>query len=470
MYEAPGESDRLDPFGPVARTAAMGRYTRIFSIAVLGSVAAIATFIGAHRASAVAVPRGGLAPDPVAVRYRYPVEPVRAGIDPRRDLDETIAILETRVAQPVPSPMEMADLADLYVKRAQVAGDPADYAKAEAMAKRSLEKLRYPSSAPLVLAKVASARHEFGTAITLAREYLTHAKSPGALGVLASSHLALGELERASEAAEWAVGLKPDSAGYLMRALVFQAQGRDAEAAFDFAHAAQLEVAGDPDEAARLRALWARFLLRRGEWGGAEELLREAVRIAPENALAIAQQGELALRTGRAREAKALFERAFVASRQVRYLIDEARAQELAGDRAGANSTRTQVERLVRTDLRENGLGHRLDLVETLLDRGAPADVQEAIMLAAAEVVARPSADTRFQQARALAAGGNRREALAAVRAALATGARDARLYELASRLERSTGNAPRAELYAAEAGRLDPGNAGWRGLGLVIP
>lgn len=446
----------------------MRRSLRLLSVVVLGGAVAAASFLGAHRASAVVTPRGPLAPDPAALSYRYPL--AGATLAPRRELDETIAILAARTAAPVASPMEMADLADLYLKRAQIAGDPADYAKAETVAKRSLAALPAPSSAPLTLAKLASARHDFRAAIALAREFLTHTRSPGALGLLASAHLALGELDRASEAAEWAVGVKPDSAGYLMRALVFSAQGRDAEAAFDFAHAAEVEVAGDPEEAARLRTLWARFLLRRGEWRGAEDLLVEAGRIAPGYPLAVAHQGELALRTGHARRAKELFERALVASRQVRYLIDEARAQELAGDLAGATSTRTQVERLVRTELRENGLGHRLDLVEILVDRGAPSDVSEAITLAAEEVLARPSAETRFQQARALAAGGNRREALEAVRAALATGARDARLYELAARLERAGGNAPRAALYAGEAARLDPGNAGWRSLGLRIP
>ncbi len=421
-----------------------------------------------HGARAVTTAHGPLSPDPSIVHYRYPIAP--ASIDPVDDLSSTITALEERVNQPVASPMEMADLADLYLRRAQLAADPEDYKKSEAIAKRSLEILRYPSSAPLTLAKLASARHEFRAAIALAREFLTHAKSPGALGVLASSHLALGELDRASEAAEWAVSVKPDSAGYLMRALVFQAQGRDAEAAFDFAHSASVEEANDPEEAARLRTLWARFLLRRGDWAGAASLLSEAVRIAPELPLALAHQGELALRTGDPELAKARFEQAFVSGHQVRYLIDEARAQELAGDLAGATSTRAQVEKLVRGELRDNGLGHRLDLVEILVDRGAASDLIEAVSLARDEAVARPSADTRFQLARALAAAGNRREALDAVRGALATGARDARLYELAARLERAQGNVPRADLYAGEAARLDPGSSGWRILGLRIP
>ncbi|CAN5919388.1 hypothetical protein BH11MYX3_BH11MYX3_20790 [soil metagenome] len=446
------------------------RHARALSIVVLGGVAAVLLVASSHRARArdgMTQARGPLSPDPAIVHYRYPI--AAAQIDPLDDLSATITALEVRVSQPVASPMEMADLADLYLRRAQMAADPDDYKRSETVAKRSLELLRYPSSAPLTLAKLASARHEFRTAIALAREFLAHAKSPGALGVLASSHLARGELERASEAAEWAVSVKPDSAGYLMRALVFQAQGRDAEAAFDFAHAAVIEEASEPEEAARLRTLWARFLLRRGDWAGAELLLAEAVRIAPDYPLAVAQQGELALRTGNPKLAKQRFEQAFISGHQVRYLIDEARAQELAGDLAGATSTRGQVEKLVRGELRDNGLGHLLDLVEILVDRGTASDVTEAISLARDEVLARPGADTRFQLARALAAGSNRREALEAVRGALATGTRDARVYELASRLERA-GNSPRADLYAGEAAKLDAGSSGWRVLGLRVP
>src|SRR5262249_46644495 len=160
----------------------------------------------------------------------YPIAPAHE----RDDLDATIAALEARTSQPVASPMEMADLADLYLKRAQLAGDPEDFKRAEAIATRSHDLLPYPSSTPLTLAKLASARHDFQSAIALSTDYLAHKRSAAALGVLAASHLALGELDRAAQAAEWAVGVKPDSAGYLMRALVFQAQGRDAEAAFDF--------------------------------------------------------------------------------------------------------------------------------------------------------------------------------------------------------------------------------------------
>lgn len=395
--------------------------------------------------------------------YAYRFEPV---VQP--SADDTITALEARVRGPASSPYDTGELAELYLARALRSADATDYARAEEMAKRSLAVLPAPSSVPLVLAKLANARHQFRDAIRIASDYAAHHRAAGAWGILATAYLALGELPAAAAAADRLTTLRPDTGAYLTRALVLQAQGRDAEAAFDFERAIAVEEPGDAEGAARTRALWARFLLRRGGWAAADAVAAEALRVDPSSALALAQRAEVALRTGHYAEAKQRFERAFVEARQVRYLIDEARAQELGGDLEAATSTRAQVERLVRADLRETGLGHRLDLVEVLLDRGGAADVTEAIALAREEVAARPSADTHFQLARGLAHAGAHADAMTELRAALATGVRDARMYELAARLERALGNPPRAAMYAREADALDPGNAGWRALGLA--
>jgi tetratricopeptide (TPR) repeat protein len=381
-----------------------------------------------------------LLPDARAVHYRFG----------KTVADDSIAALEARVQQPVASPFEMAELADLYLRRG-------DHEKAEALARRSLAILRSPNPSLLVLAKVANMRHDFGGAIALAKEALLQKRSASAYSVIATARLATGEVVAAAEAAETVLSIKPDSGAYLLHALVMQAQGRDAEAGFDFTRAAQLEEHDTPAESARLRALWGRFLMRRGDLVGAGLLYQEALRIVPAMPLATALQGELALRAGKLRAAASLFERAFASSQQIRYLMDKARAQDLAGEDPGP--LRIHLERM----LRREGIGHRLELVELLLDRGG--DVSEAITLARAEVAARPSVDARLQLARALARKGDVDEALGHVRAALATGAREAPLYELASQLEQRRGNAQRAALYAREARELDPGNSGWRTL-----
>ena len=424
-----------------------------------GVTLALAIGLRGSRAQRIATPeQPDLRPAAAIIRYRFDIAPA---LD--FDLPGRITQLEGLVNSEIGSALDMTDLAELYHRRAQQDGALADYQRAETLARQSLEKMPMRNGAGLVLAKVANAQHRFREAIAIATEQLTRQPTASGHAILSTAYLALGELPAAAAASDAALKISPNSGGFLMRALVEQAQGKDREAAADFARAAKVEEAGDVQGAARLRTLWGRFLLRRGDLTGSALLLDEALRIVPEYPLARAQRAELALRTGKTKEARTMFEQAFAASRQVRYLIDLARAQELAGDRTAADASRTQVERMVRAELRDHGFGHQLDLVEILVDRGTPKDLAEAITLARAEVERRPSADTRFQLARALHRAGQRDEALKQITAALASGARDARMFELAARLETGT----RAVDYAREADKLDPGGSGWRKLGM---
>lgn len=430
-------------------------------VAAAVAVAIAIVMIARGRSRPAPRPARELAPAPGQVRYRF----ATAGVpDPRHELDAAIAELARRVERSGQA-FDLADLASLLYRRAQLAGDRADYAAAEAAARRSLAILPAPNGATLTLAKLAAARHDFREAIRLA--HTLRRRSPAVPTVLATAHLALGELVDAARYADQAVARTPDASTYLTRALVLQAQGRDAEAEADFVAAARVEPYGDPQGAARLRALWARFLFRRGELDAAAAVLDEALRIAPDHALARAYRGELRLRRGDPAGAAADLDQAFATSRQIRYLIDEARALELAGDRAGAEALRAAAERSARAELATGGLGHRLELVEILIDRGDPARITEAIALAREEVAHRPSADTHFQLARALGFAGAIPGALAEIHAALATGVHDARIDELASRLEARAGHPARAALYARLAAELDPEGTGWRALGM---
>jgi Tfp pilus assembly protein PilF len=237
------------------------------------------------------------------------------------------------------------------------------------------------------------------------------------------------------------------------------------EAEADFASAVRVEDYGDVLESARVRALWSRFLVRRGNYKGAKRVIDEALRIAPDNALALSIRAELELRTGKPKAARADLEQAFLAQHQVRYLIDEARALEVMGDRAGANVLRTQVEGIVRDDLKEGGFGHRLELVEVLVDGGT--ELSEAVDLAREELTHRPAAETRYQLARALAAHGELDEAYEQVSAALATGAREPQYFEMASRLARKGRDWSDADRYARLADSTDPSHGAWRSIGM---
>jgi tetratricopeptide (TPR) repeat protein len=432
------------------------RRTGLAVVAAAGVLvfALVHTRTGSHAAAV-----SPLAPDPEVVHYKFSTSPKAADAE----LASTIAALEARIRDPQPSPFDLSDLAELYLRQAQQTGDAGAYTTSEGYARRSLAILAEPNAASLTLARIDGARHHFRESIAGAQQFARHAKGAGPYLVMATAHLALGELVQAAGDAETAITRKPDSEAYATRALVMEAQGRDAEAAFDFSHAVALETAGDLQGAARIRTLWARFLVRRGELASATAVLDEALRIVPDLPLAIAQQGELALRAGRFTVARDRFEQAFATSRQLRYLIDQARAEELGGQRAAADASRTQAIRLLRDELATSSLGHQLELVEVLLDRGHADDVAEAVTRAKGELAQRGSSEARFQLARALARAGRRDEALAQCQAALALGVRDARLYELTARVE--TG--PRREMYARLAVELDPEASGWRTLGM---
>lgn len=460
------------PTRPLSKHAALSMRARwVAALLLIAASASAAMFFLAH-ALATSTPRRSsrLAPDATTLRYRHTIATSSAAvITARRELDDLIAGLEERAKTVTPSPLDQAELADLHFRRGRLTNSPRDYTRAEKLARQSLVTLPVDNGAILVLAKLDNARHRFAEAIELASKA---GRKPGALNVLATAYLATGQLAQAAAAAETLVQAQPTAASLFLRALVMAAQGRDEEAASDFSRAALAEEPDDLQEAVRLRALWARFLLRRGELDGADQLLSEALRISPGDPLALAQRGELLLRSGKSEEAATTFERAFASSRQVRYLLDQARAEAAARQPDSAAALRTQVERLIRADLAEDagGFGHRLDLVEVLTDIASPAALAEAVTLGRAEVEHRPSAETHYQLARALARSGNNLEAIEHVQAALATGAREPQIYELAARLEQRRHNTARASLYSRLARELDPQSAGWRTAGMEMP
>ncbi|MCX5746726.1 MAG: hypothetical protein NT062_29990 [Proteobacteria bacterium] len=405
--------------------------------------------------------------DPIRVtaaeaHYRFPLT-----TEDSSDFETTVATLVARNAQ-LASPYDTGELAELYYTRAQVTGDRADYDRAETYASQSLALLASPNGARLVLAKLKAARHEFHEAIELATQQLKVKPSAGAYVVIATAELALGDLPAALSAATTAIAIKGDSSGYSTRALIAQAQGHDLEAEADFVKAAALEPRGDKLGAAHLRALWARFLVRRGSFASAKLVLDEATRIAPESAIAIAQRGELLLRTGHPADAVVQFDRAFELAHQVRYLLDEARARVVGGDPTSADELRAQVEVIVRKALADDPRGHKVDLIEVLVDRGT--NIDEAVQLGREEISRRASWEVRFQYARALLRAGSVELAGAQIEAALAAGTREAQVYELAAKIEELRGHVDRAAAYRRQALELDPIDPGWRASGIVGP
>jgi len=383
--------------------------------------------------------------------------PYRAVV--RADIDHDIAYLEKKV-QHEPQAPDQSILASLYFAQGRLTGDISWYDKAENMALLSIQTLEHPNGlARIVLAKVADARHNFTDAIRLSKEaYAEDSGKTSALAVTATSYLAKGDLVEAGRLADNYVDRTPGLESYGLRALIMNAQGRDDEALSDFKHALEIEDIGEAQESARIRSLFARFLMRRGDYAHAKLLLDEALKSVPDYHLAYDLYGELSMREGDYPAAEKYFKLAFQASKQLMYLTQYSHLAVLMGNTTLANEIQTQAESFIRPELSKNGYGHRLDLAAILLDRGHPEDIQEAVKLATEDVQNRHSALALDVLARAQLAAGHIRAARETARDLLRIGVKDPDYFYHASLIETAVKNPRQAKLYLDESAKIAPG------------
>ena len=391
--------------------------------------------------------------DPV-VRYRFRPDPHAAL------LEQQIAFLEKKQLTASLGAADLADLGKLYIGEAKRTGDLKWYDQAEGVAHQSLSAMKTSNPhAKMVLAQVEESRHQFPRAIDLADEVLREKPSHlGALSVLITSNLALGNLAEASHSAERLVNARPDLSAYSQRALVMAALGRNEEAVFDFRTGLSVEDFGEAQESAFVRALLARTYLRHGNLTAADEAAREALRIIPDYPLALDLVGQVQEQTGDFQTATRSFDQAFTQSRQLLYLIHEARAASHGDTPALGPQLWAQAEALARSEVKNNQYGHRLDLCRILLDAAPSAErAKEAVDLARQEIELRQNAEVYFVLARALLQSGELVAARRAIQEALLSGAQEAEYFSVAAQIEKKLSNPSRANFYLKRAAETNP-------------
>ncbi len=398
------------------------------------------------------------APMRLFLKGKSRIAPYPYSLSGGEDVSRTITSLEERIQKLPGEALDRAALSAAYLARARSSGANEDYEKAERLAKESLRSLPISNlGAKMTLARVAEARHEFKKAIGIAREVLSESRKSDALALLATSNLALGELNEASRAADTLVNDRPSLGNHSLRALVLTAQGRDAEAEYEFKRGIAAEDAGELAESTRTRCLLARFYLKRGRISEAEDLIHEALRISPGNHLALNLRGELELARGQFSSAEKYFFEAFSSSRQMIYFRNYGNAKKLKGNIAGAEQTWQEAEKILRKEIGSGGYGHRLELVQLLLDRGKQSDLVEALKLAVEESRNRQSADSLRVLARAEARAEKWKEAREHLLQIARTGIKDADSYALAAQVESALGNQGLAKFYSDYAKTINP-------------
>ncbi len=364
------------------------------------------------------------------------------------NLESEIAFFQQRIQQHPEDGLERAALAQTYLKMARATGNSSWYLLAENAARQSLANLPFDNSgATLVLAQIAEARHNFPDGIILAEQLLqTQADNPDALGLLVTAHLATGNIEAASLAANRLVEQIPTLNSLTLRALVNLAQGQEEAALKDFQAALAAEEPGEASSSAKTRTLLGRFYAQSGETALAKELYQEALRIFPQYPFALLQLADLETQLGNYPAATQFYSQvAFTKDKANIYdhsaLLGLAQVKELQGDRDAAEALWEKAENLFRQHQEIDSFGHRRELARLLLSRANTEDLDEALALMQAEVQIRRDAQTLDTLAWVLSRLGRYQEAQQVIQEALARGIQNPAIVERAAKIEQNLGN-----------------------------
>lgn len=395
--------------------------------------------------------------------YRYHFsESLRNNPNQKEAIQQEIAFYQQRLAVDSRSGLNRAALAGSYLKMARATGEGGWFLLAEQAAQRSIADLPFDNQgALLVLARIAEARHDFATALRLAKQVGSDNEDAIALSI--TSHLAMGKVSEANAAAEALVKRIPNLGALTLRALVRESQGRDAEVLQDYRQAMAAEEPGEVAGSARARSLLGRFYARRGQFVQAKALFLEALRLVPRYPLALIYLADLETRQGNYREAEGYYSKVSAYSGPVETVFDRivdrgmARVKEFEGDAIESRRLRDKAEAGLRQEQASGGFGHRRDLASLLLEKGRSQDVTEALALMQEEVKIRRDAVTLDTLAWAFSSAGEWQKADRVMAEIMRSGIRDAGMFYRAGAIARTLGKDAESRAYFQKSKEIDP-------------
>jgi tetratricopeptide (TPR) repeat protein len=345
--------------------------------------------------------------------YHFPIN-FRIEETNSKEFEVTKDFYEKRMRRDPTSYSDKAILAQIYLTEAKLTGSTEYFGKAEILAKISHQEMKYGNTAALkVLADVAQAQHQFRKAIDLASLMLKEKpQHPDAYIIMFNSYLALGEIDLANTYANKLVNLIPTENTFTLRGIVLSAQGKFEESLKDFNHAFTLEE-DDILQAVWTRGIFARTLIENEKYDLANSVLKDSLVINPKASLNLFLMGEVLLKQSDPESAATYFKRAFSESKQLIYLYGEARAYKQMGKKYLANDMTTQIEKILRSDLKKNmATAHVNELIRILIERGSSRDIDEALTLAKKETLNRENVETLLFLAKAYEKNGKLEEAM----------------------------------------------------------
>jgi tetratricopeptide (TPR) repeat protein len=326
-------------------------------------------------------PKAVQAADPLAFK---PVGPAVAG-GARSELDARIEFLEQRMKQRPDAFLEQAELAGLYLQKGKLRQQTQQLEKAREWADRSLAV--FPNNmARVVKADLLQMEHRFEDSLAILGQVL--ADEPGQLEARAlavRALLAQGKPEQADLALA-PVAAEPLFAFRFLQGQIWEAKGDLAKAVDLYQQALGRErEMGSPSESARLRAVWARLEMARGDLEMAQRLLGAAKAIPVEVPLVDLQRAKLAMAQKQWKQAADILRDGYALYQEPLFLMELGAVQEAQGQTQEAAKSYQAAADLIKS----HPFGHERDRALALLKLDAKAHKAEILALMDQELARR---------------------------------------------------------------------------------
>lgn len=348
-------------------------------------------------------------------------------------LDQSILAQRGAARKNPKNPEPWLTLGRLWISKARATSDPGFYLNADACAEIVLALHEGDRRALDLRSIVLLSEHKFGEARDLSQRIVNESPTdPMAYGSLSDAHYELGDIEKAAQAAQKMVDIKPSLPSYSRVGYLAWIHGRTKESKA----IARLALDAGKDGRDLEPLAWqltetAMLFWHEGDYEGAEAGFDQALALFHDYPPALAGKGRAALARGDAKRAVTLLAAAQKASPRVETAWLLADARTAAGDEEEARRARAIVEK-------EGKQGDPRTLSLYWSTRNEHAD--EALRLAEEETKARPGIYSQDALAWAHYRKGNLAEASAAIALATKYGTKDARLLYHAGAIRMAQG------------------------------
>ena len=336
-------------------------------------------------------------------------------------------------------------LASAHTRRARETGDPTHYVRALEALETSFQLAPDNYGGLRIRAWVLLGQHDFSEALQLAETL--NRKAPDDILIyafLTDAHVELGDYEKAEEAAQWMLDLRPGNVAGMTRGAYLREIFGDVEGAIEWMWAAHEQTPFyETEDRAWLLTQLAHLELSRGELDRAEAEASAALELFPDYHYALAELAKVRLAQNRAEDAVSLLRKRYDVAPHPENLFELATALSRAGREGEARELFVSFEEQARVEVGSWDNANR-ELVFYYTDvSGEPA---KAVAVARRDIERRHDVFTLDAYAWALYASGKHDAAWEQMQWALEPGIRDARLLYHAGRIATARGDDTEAE------------------------